>query len=164
MLGFECAERMDAWELLKKDEVELMISLPNEHEPFEKPQFTGSFYFHATDIDVLWNQLKEKKRRSFTRLRISSTGCASSPSGITAATSSSLERVLVRSMASGFAATLSCATLGVQPHFAAYNQLLGNSGKGVSHGSRERQFQQQQSCSGQFCSREQRAQRSAAAS
>jgi uncharacterized glyoxalase superfamily protein PhnB len=59
-LGFECVNRMDAWALLKKDEVELMISLPNEHEPYEKLQFTGSFYFHADDVDAWWNELKEK--------------------------------------------------------------------------------------------------------
>jgi hypothetical protein len=33
-----------------------MISLPNQHEPFDKPQFTGSFYFHPDDVDVFWER------------------------------------------------------------------------------------------------------------
>ena len=34
-----------------------MISLPNEHEPCDKLQFTGSFYFRCEDADAMWNRL-----------------------------------------------------------------------------------------------------------
>jgi uncharacterized glyoxalase superfamily protein PhnB len=60
LLGFECLNRMEGWALLKKDEVELMFSLPNAHEPFDKIQFTGSFYFHPDDVAELWEQLRDQ--------------------------------------------------------------------------------------------------------
>ena len=60
LLGFEVCGRMEAWASLKKDEVELMLSAPNAHEPFDKIQFTGSFYFRADNVDALWQQLKDK--------------------------------------------------------------------------------------------------------
>jgi uncharacterized glyoxalase superfamily protein PhnB len=62
LLDFECVNRRDAdgWAMLRNDEVELMLSLPNAHEPFDKIQFTGSFYFHPENVDELWQQLKDK--------------------------------------------------------------------------------------------------------
>lgn len=60
LLGFDCTNRLEGWASLKKDAVELMISLPNEHEAFERLQFTGSFYFHPDDVDAIWNQVKDK--------------------------------------------------------------------------------------------------------
>jgi uncharacterized glyoxalase superfamily protein PhnB len=51
---------MDGWAALCRDNVELMISLPNTHEPFEKPTLTGSIYFNTTDVDALWKQIKDK--------------------------------------------------------------------------------------------------------
>jgi uncharacterized glyoxalase superfamily protein PhnB len=60
LLGFECANRMDGWAALQRDDVEIMISLPNAHEPFEKPTLTGSLYFSTSDVDALWNQIKDK--------------------------------------------------------------------------------------------------------
>ena len=62
VLGFECASRMEGWAALRKDQVELMISLPNAHEPFEKPTLTGSIYFNTADVDALWEQIKDKAR------------------------------------------------------------------------------------------------------
>ena len=59
VLGFECANQMDGWAALSRDNVELMISLPNAHEPFEKPTLTGSIYFNTTDVDALWEQIKD---------------------------------------------------------------------------------------------------------
>jgi uncharacterized glyoxalase superfamily protein PhnB len=60
VLGFECANRMDGWAALCRDNVEVMISLPNAHEPFEKPTLTGSIYFNTSDVDALWEQIKDK--------------------------------------------------------------------------------------------------------
>jgi uncharacterized glyoxalase superfamily protein PhnB len=62
VLGFECISRMEGWAALRKDQVELMISLPNAHEPFEKPTLTGSLYFNTTGVDALWEQIKDKAR------------------------------------------------------------------------------------------------------
>jgi len=60
VLGFACANQMDGWAALSRDNVELMVSLPNAHEPFEKPTLTGSIYFNTTDVDALWEQIKDK--------------------------------------------------------------------------------------------------------
>ncbi len=60
VLGFECLNRADGWASLKKDDVELMLSLPNAHEPLDKIQFTGSFYFHPDKVAELWQQLEGK--------------------------------------------------------------------------------------------------------
>ena len=62
VLGFECANRMDGWAALSRDNVEVMISLPNAHEPFEKPTLTGSIYFNTSDVDAQWEQIKDKAR------------------------------------------------------------------------------------------------------
>jgi uncharacterized glyoxalase superfamily protein PhnB len=59
-LGFECVNRMDGWAALRKDDVEIMVSLPNAHEPFEKPELTGSLYFNVADVDACWEQVKDK--------------------------------------------------------------------------------------------------------
>ena len=60
VLGFECADRMEGWATLRNGDVEMMISLPNAHVPFEKPLFTGSFYFRLNDADALWEQIQAK--------------------------------------------------------------------------------------------------------
>src|SRR5262245_36174006 len=60
VLGFDCANRMDGWAAVCKDDVEMMISLPNAHEPFDKPTLTGSIYFNTSDVDALWEQIKGK--------------------------------------------------------------------------------------------------------
>ena len=60
LLGFACVNQMDGWAALSRDNVELMVSLPNAHEPFEKPTLTGSIYFNTSDVDALWEQIKEK--------------------------------------------------------------------------------------------------------
>ncbi len=63
-LGFTCASyNIDwGWASLILNNVEIMLSLPNEHLPFEKPSFTGSFYFTVTDVDNLWNKLKDESK------------------------------------------------------------------------------------------------------
>lgn len=63
-LGFECEEFNDewGWASISKDDVGLMLARPNEHTAFDRPQFTGSFYFTTDDVDSLWEQLKGKAR------------------------------------------------------------------------------------------------------
>ena len=64
ILGFDRVAVDDeiGWAALQKDEVEIMISKPNEHTPFEKPAFTGTFYFVTTDAEAMWQQLKDKTK------------------------------------------------------------------------------------------------------
>lgn len=60
VLGFMCIRQLQVWAALRRDDVEIMISLPNAHEPFEKPSFTGSLYFNCDDADAWWRQLKDR--------------------------------------------------------------------------------------------------------
>ena len=64
ILEFTCTERNDdwGWASLNKDDVHIMISKPNEHNAFDKPRFTGSFYFNTDDVEKLWEQLKGKAK------------------------------------------------------------------------------------------------------
>tara|TARA_R110002051_G_scaffold54764_1_gene102339 strand:- start:4050 stop:4412 length:363 start_codon:yes stop_codon:yes gene_type:complete len=50
------------WASLYKDEVEIMVAKPNEHTPFEKSVFTGSFYFNTDQVNQLWEHLKDKTK------------------------------------------------------------------------------------------------------
>ena len=61
-LGFSCSsiDLEMGWASIQREQIEIMVSLPNDHLPFEKPHFTGSFYFYIDEIDQLWNQLKNK--------------------------------------------------------------------------------------------------------
>lgn len=60
MLGFTCngISEDGIWATLSRDEVEIMVSYPNEHIPFDKPNFTGSIYITVDNVDELWEQLK----------------------------------------------------------------------------------------------------------
>ena len=64
ILGFNLDnyEEEWGWASLSKDGIEIMLSLPNEHKPFEEPSFTGSFYFNTDNVDEWWEQLKDKAR------------------------------------------------------------------------------------------------------
>lgn len=62
ILGFTCAEKNEdwGWAAIHLDYVDIMLAVPNEHVPFEKPQFTGSFYIPVSNVDKLWARLKDK--------------------------------------------------------------------------------------------------------
>lgn len=64
VLSFTCGERNDdwGWATLSKDNVAVMIAKPNEHTPFDKIGFTGSFYFNVDDVEAAWAELKDKAR------------------------------------------------------------------------------------------------------
>lgn len=59
ILGFTLQERNDDWQWasLQKDEVEIMLTKPNQHEKFNGIGFTGSFYFTVNNADELWEEL-----------------------------------------------------------------------------------------------------------
>lgn len=62
ILGFSCTAYDESlgWASLNLDQVEIMLSLPNDHIPFEKAQFTGSFYFYTDEVDMLWESWNKK--------------------------------------------------------------------------------------------------------
>lgn len=62
VLGFTVNEQNSdwGWASLAKDEVEIMLAKPNEHMPFDKPMFTGSFYITTEKVDQVWEHLKDK--------------------------------------------------------------------------------------------------------
>jgi len=64
ILGFECSERNDdwGWASLQRDRVEIMIAKPNAHTPFDRPNFTGSFYIRTDDVDGLWEKIRMRVR------------------------------------------------------------------------------------------------------
>lgn len=64
VLGFSLDEKNEewGWASLSKDTVGIMLAKPNPHMPFDKPIFTGSFYFNTDDVDTLWETLKTKAK------------------------------------------------------------------------------------------------------
>lgn len=75
-LDFTCIEYNDdwGWASLSIGNVGVMLARPNEHAPYEKIGFTGSFYFNTDDVDALWKQLKDK-HASATASKTSNMGC-----------------------------------------------------------------------------------------
>lgn len=60
-LGFNC-EGFDTeigWARVEFDNADLMISLPNSQLEFQKPIFTGSFYFNMENVDLFWQSIKD---------------------------------------------------------------------------------------------------------
>lgn len=62
VLGFTCDNNMEdwSWAAFSRDEIEIMAAIPNEHIPFEKPLFTGSFYILTEDVAAIWEEVKDK--------------------------------------------------------------------------------------------------------
>jgi uncharacterized glyoxalase superfamily protein PhnB len=59
-LGFRCVNSTPAWACMCLDGAEVMLALPNEHLPFDKPRMTGSLYFNTDNVDALWARLKDQ--------------------------------------------------------------------------------------------------------
>lgn len=64
VLGFSIREKNEdwGWASLYKDAVEIMLARPNEHTHFDKPIFTGSFYFTTDNVNSLWETLKSRAK------------------------------------------------------------------------------------------------------
>ena len=62
IFGFTCLanEPGYGWARVQLDNADLMISKPNDHIPFDKSTFTGSFYFNTNNVDEIWNTVKDK--------------------------------------------------------------------------------------------------------
>lgn len=67
ILGFTCGKYSEdwGWAAIHKDDCEIMIAKPNEHTPFERPYFSGTFYIKTDDVDALWNQIKDKVKIAY---------------------------------------------------------------------------------------------------
>ena len=67
ILGFTCGNYNEdwGWAAIHKDDCEIMIAKPNEHTPFERPYFSGTFYIKTDDVDALWNQIKDKVKIAY---------------------------------------------------------------------------------------------------
>ncbi|MDX1388156.1 MAG: VOC family protein [Acidobacteriota bacterium] len=64
VLGFDCEALSEewGWARLTRDDVEIMLATPHDHEPFDKPGFTGSLYLYSDDVDAAWKELKDTAR------------------------------------------------------------------------------------------------------
>ncbi|MBE4948297.1 VOC family protein [Chryseobacterium culicis] len=64
VLGFTLMSRNDDWQWasLRKDEIYIMLSQPNEHEKPSSIGFSGSFYFNVNKVDDLWEELTTKAK------------------------------------------------------------------------------------------------------
>jgi uncharacterized glyoxalase superfamily protein PhnB len=64
VLGFTCGEFNEdwGWATLTIGDIAIMIARPNEHVPYDKIGFTGSFYFSTDDVEAMWEKLRDKVR------------------------------------------------------------------------------------------------------
>lgn len=64
ILSFICHEINEdwGWAALGKDNIGIMLAVPNQHTPFEKSFFTGTFYFRTDEVDKIWDELKNKAK------------------------------------------------------------------------------------------------------
>ena len=60
VLGFACVGKVEGWACMALDDAEVMLALPNEHLPFDRPTMTGSIYFRVEGVDGWWERLKDK--------------------------------------------------------------------------------------------------------
>src|SRR5437868_7306717 len=61
-LGFECPSYSEDWQwgTVKRDEISIMFSAPNEHRNMPAPILSGSLYFRTDAVDELWDTLKDR--------------------------------------------------------------------------------------------------------
>jgi uncharacterized glyoxalase superfamily protein PhnB len=64
VLGFTCVAVIEdpGWASLRIDDTGIMVSKPNDHTPYDKIGFTGSFYFNMDDVDAMWAKVKDKAK------------------------------------------------------------------------------------------------------
>lgn len=64
VLGFSCVQKNDdwGWASLRLDKVWIMLANPNEHTPYDKIGFTGTFYYTVDDVEAMWAKVYDKAR------------------------------------------------------------------------------------------------------
>ena len=68
VLGFKCNGKIEGedgeveWASLERDRVGIMVAIPNLHEPFLGPVFSGSLYINTDDVTAVWEQVKANAR------------------------------------------------------------------------------------------------------
>lgn len=64
VLGFKVCEKNDEWQWasLNLDDVWIMLAAPNEHTPYDKIGFTGSFYYTTDNVEAMWTKVRDKAK------------------------------------------------------------------------------------------------------
>ncbi|MBT8219885.1 MAG: VOC family protein [Bacteroidia bacterium] len=67
VLGFVIDDHTEEWGscFARRDGVELMLALPNEHIGFDGPSFTGSIYIRCTGVVELWEAYRKKVKVAY---------------------------------------------------------------------------------------------------
>jgi len=63
VLEFTCENMVEdwSWAVLVKDNVQIMLAKPSEHEAnYKGPIFTGSIYINTDEVDFWWEKLKDR--------------------------------------------------------------------------------------------------------
>jgi uncharacterized glyoxalase superfamily protein PhnB len=61
-LGFTCTLQLQGFARVRLGAADVMLGLPNAHEPWQGPRFTGSIYLDVDDVDQQWERLKTRAR------------------------------------------------------------------------------------------------------
>lgn len=62
VLAFRCTQRGDLHSTVQRGVAQIMLAVPNDHEPWAGPKFTGSIYLSVDDVDAEWGRLKDRVR------------------------------------------------------------------------------------------------------
>lgn len=62
ILRFSCDELNEkiGWASLSRDNIQIMLAVPQQHPEFKEAQFTGSIYIYTDDVEKLWKEYKDK--------------------------------------------------------------------------------------------------------
>ena len=59
VLGFACERQTMTWAALRRDTIEIMLSVPNAHQGDRAPAFTGSLYIRVDKVEEAWTSIKD---------------------------------------------------------------------------------------------------------
>ncbi|HET7889469.1 MAG TPA: VOC family protein [Bradyrhizobium sp.] len=64
-LGFTCTLQLEGFARVQLGAADIMLALPNAHQPWRGPSFTGSIYLDVDNVDALWERLKTRVRIAY---------------------------------------------------------------------------------------------------
>ena len=64
-LGFTCTLQLEGFARVQLGVADIMLALPNAHQPWQGPRFTGSVYLDVDNVDELWERLKTRVRIAY---------------------------------------------------------------------------------------------------